>query len=48
MDLAWIKDGAVIRVEEQLIMPKDMRFSRFNIAVHGIRSEHVEDADEFT
>ncbi|GAA4116738.1 hypothetical protein GGR00_000712 [Aminobacter aganoensis] len=45
--LAWIEDGAVIRVEERLIRPKDMRFSRFNIAVHGIRPEHVEDAAEF-
>lgn len=45
--LAWIEDGAVIRVEERLIRPRDMRFSRFNIAVHGIRPEHVEDAAEF-
>lgn len=45
--LAWIEDGAVIRVEERLIRPKDMRFSRFNIAVHGIRPRDVEDAAEF-
>lgn len=45
--LAWIEDGAVIRVEERLIRPKDMRFSRFNIAIHGIRPEDVEDAAEF-
>ncbi|MDH4988775.1 3'-5' exonuclease [Aminobacter anthyllidis] len=45
--LAWIEDGAVIRVEERLIRPKDMRFSRFNIAVHGIRPADVEDAAEF-
>lgn len=45
--LAWIEDGTVIRVEERLIRPKDMRFSRFNIAVHGIRPEDVEDAPEF-
>ena len=45
--LAWIEDGAVIRVEERLIRPKDMRFSRFNIAVHGIRPGDVEDAAEF-
>ncbi|MGF0538563.1 3'-5' exonuclease [Agrobacterium sp. ES01] len=45
--LAWIEDGAVTRVEERLIRPKDMRFSSFNIAIHGIRPEHVEDAGEF-
>lgn len=45
--LAWIEDGAVIRVEERLIRPRDMRFSRFNIAVHGIQPEDVEDAAEF-
>lgn len=45
--LAWIEEGKVIRVEERLIRPKDMRFSRFNIAIHGIHPEHVEDAGEF-
>ncbi len=45
--LAWIEDGRVARVEERLIRPKDMRFSSFNIAIHGIRPEHVEDAGEF-
>lgn len=45
--LAWIEDGAVVRVEERLIRPMDMRFSRFNIAVHGIYPEDVEDAAEF-
>ncbi|WP_137130209.1 3'-5' exonuclease [Rhizobium sp. FY34] len=45
--LAWIEDGRVVRVEERLIRPRDMRFSSFNIAVHGIRPEQVEDAGEF-
>ncbi len=45
--LAWIEDGRVARVEERLIRPKTMRFSSFNIAIHGIRPEHVEDAGEF-
>jgi len=45
--LAEIENGQVIRVVEQLIRPKEMRFSSFNIAIHGIRSEHVEDAAEF-
>ncbi|MBM3095656.1 DNA polymerase III subunit epsilon [Ensifer sp. T173] len=45
--LAWIEDGRVVRIEERLIRPKTMRFSSFNIAIHGIRPEHVEDAGEF-
>ncbi len=45
--LAWIEGGEVVRVEERLIRPKSMRFSPFNIAIHGIRPEHVEDAAEF-
>jgi DNA polymerase-3 subunit epsilon len=45
--LAWIENGRVMRVVERLIRPKEMRFSSFNIAIHGIRPEHVEDAAEF-
>lgn len=45
--LAWIEDGRVTRVVERLIRPKEMRFSSFNIAIHGIRPEHVADAAEF-
>lgn len=30
-----------------MIRPKDMRFSSFNVAIHGIRPEHVEDSPEF-
>jgi len=45
--LAWIENGRVVRVEERLIRPKDMRFSSFNIGIHGIRPEQVEDAGEF-
>lgn len=45
--LAWIENGQVARVVERLIRPKEMRFSSFNIAIHGIRPEHVEDAAEF-
>lgn len=45
--LAWIQSGAVIRVEERLIRPRDMRFSGFNISIHGIRPEDVEGAPEF-
>lgn len=45
--LAWIEDGVVTRVEERLIRPREMRFSGINISIHGIRPEHVEDAEEF-
>jgi len=45
--LAWIKDGAITEVEHHYIRPIDMRFSGWNIAVHGIRPADVEDADEF-
>lgn len=45
--LAWIEEGRVTRVEERLIRPKQMRFSGMNIAIHGIRPEHVEDSPEF-
>jgi DNA polymerase-3 subunit epsilon len=45
--LAWIENGAVTRVEERLIRPKQMRFSGFNIGIHGIHPEDVEDAPEF-
>lgn len=45
--LAWIEDGAVTRVEERLIRPRDNRFSPFNVAIHGIRPEDVVDAPEY-
>jgi DNA polymerase III subunit epsilon len=45
--LAWIENGTVVRVEERLIRPKNMRFAPMNIAVHGIRPQDVEDAPEF-
>jgi DNA polymerase-3 subunit epsilon len=45
--LAWIEDGRITDVEHHYIRPIDMRFSGWNIAVHGIRPADVEDADEF-
>jgi DNA polymerase-3 subunit epsilon len=45
--LAWIEDGRVTRREERLIRPKDMRFSGFNIAIHGIRPQDVKNKPEF-
>lgn len=45
--LAWIENGQIVRVEERLIRPKDMRFSPFNVAIHGIKPRDVEDSPEF-
>ncbi len=45
--LAWIRDGAVVRVEERLIRPRDKRFSAINSSIHGISAEDVEGAPEF-
>ncbi len=45
--LAWIQGGSVVRIEERYIRPKDMRFSSFNISIHGIRPHDVEDAPAF-
>ena len=47
MGLAWIEDGQVARIEHHYIRPPGMRFASFNMAFHGIRPEHVEDAGEF-
>jgi DNA polymerase-3 subunit epsilon len=43
--LAWIAGGKVVRVEERLIRPRDMRFT-FSW-VHGITADDVRDAPEF-
>ncbi|MGY2048067.1 3'-5' exonuclease [Methylobacterium sp. JK268] len=45
--LAWIEDGRVVRREACLIRPPDLRFSPFNIRVHGIRPEDVVGAPLF-
>lgn len=45
--LAWVEDSKIVRVEERLIRPKDMRFSEFNVSIHGIHPEDVEGAPEF-
>ena len=45
--LAWIEDGRITEVEHHYIRPIDMRFSGWNIAVHGIKPADVEDAEEF-
>jgi DNA polymerase III subunit epsilon len=45
LGLAWIEEGRVVRVEERLIRPRDMRFTF--TWVHGITAAHVKDAPEF-
>ena len=45
--VAWIEDGRIIDVEHRYIRPPEMRFNGFNIGIHGIRPETVEDAPEF-
>jgi DNA polymerase-3 subunit epsilon len=45
LGLAWIEDGRVVRVEDRLIRPRDMRFTF--TWVHGITAAHVKDAPEF-
>jgi DNA polymerase III subunit epsilon len=45
--LAWVEGGKVARIEERYIRPHDLRFSRFNIAIHGIHPEDVADAPLF-
>ena len=39
--LAWLSDGEVVRVEERLIRPKELRFSPINSAIHGVCADHV-------
>jgi len=45
--LAWIEGSKVTRVEERMIRPREMRFSSFNIAIHGIRPADVQHAPAF-
>jgi len=44
--LAWVEGDSVVRVEERLIRPPDMRFSSFNISIHGITPKMVVDKHE--
>lgn len=45
--VAWLEDGVLTDVTTHLIRPHDMRFSGFNISIHGIRPDDVQDAPEF-
>lgn len=44
--LAWLNNGHLVRVEHRLVRPFHMEFSSFNIAIHGIMPEDVENAPE--
>ncbi|MEQ8434779.1 MAG: 3'-5' exonuclease [Oceanicaulis sp.] len=45
--LSYIEDGRVVETEAFLIRPPEMRFSRWNVAVHGILPDDVADAPEW-
>lgn len=45
--LSYIEDGRVLETEAFLIRPPEMRFSRFNVAVHGIMPDDVAEAPEW-
>ncbi|WP_119677433.1 exonuclease domain-containing protein [Indioceanicola profundi] len=45
--LSWVEDGRVVRTEEFLIRPPELRFTPFTIAVHGIRPQDVAHEPEF-
>ena len=47
LGVAVVDQGRVIETAEYLIRPPEMRFSGFNISIHGIRPEDVESAPEF-
>ncbi|MBL6933169.1 MAG: 3'-5' exonuclease [Rhodospirillales bacterium] len=45
--VTWFDDIRIIRTAHRLIQPYDMIFSGFNISIHGIYPEDVEDEPEF-
>ncbi|MFW6413533.1 MAG: 3'-5' exonuclease [Oceanicaulis sp.] len=44
--LSLIEDGRLVETQEHLIRPPEMRFSSWNIAIHGIRPDDVKHAPE--
>lgn len=42
-----VEGGSVVRTDSCLVRPKEMRFDRINIRIHGIRPEMVKDAPTF-
>ena len=45
--MAWIDDVKILRTAHRLICPRDLDFSGFNISIHGIHPEDVEDEPQF-
>lgn len=45
--VTWFDDIRVLRTAHRLIRPIDLDFNGFNIAIHGIYPEDVEDEPEF-
>ncbi|MGL4961866.1 MAG: exonuclease domain-containing protein [Inquilinus sp.] len=45
--IAWIEGLNIVRVEERLIRPRDMRFSPYSTRIHGIGPEHVRNSPDF-
>lgn len=45
--IAWVKAGEITHSETHLIKPLEMEFSAFNIHLHGITPQMVENAPEF-
>lgn len=47
LGIVRVENGQVVDKEAWLIRPDDMRFDGMNIGIHGIRPEHVVNAEEF-
>lgn len=45
--IAWIDDAKILRTAHRLICPRDLDFNGFNISIHGIHPEDVEDEPQF-
>ncbi len=45
--ISWSDDFEILRTAHRLIRPIDMNFNGFNISIHGIYPEDVEDEPEF-
>ncbi len=42
-----VEDGHIVEQRSLLIRPPELRFNRFNIYIHGIGPQHVENEPEF-
>lgn len=45
--ITWIDDFNILRTAHRLIRPRELEFNGFNISIHGIHPEDVEDEPEF-